>query len=424
MTSPSRRRAAAALIFVLGAAACSGGGGPQDQPADDTGGADTTSQTVDDPSAGAAEDDASSEDPPAPEIDRYGWIGDGVAITMARAESPTGHVQAEIVRLLLTEFGYTVNDLENVELSAEYFHEVLGEGEIDLWADGRYPDHEVHWAIELADGSTVGDHVSTVGDLVLGGALRGFVTNALVAAETPGLTLDLIDDDDEVRAPYDAADPSPVDETAPDQTDDDDAEELLDGRVAVLGCVEDSLCADQIDEQIRFARWRTIEQAHGETADLTEAGFSARPEREVMRFKYAKLLMNLFNVLQAGLTDPQNIGSLRRQIRDEALACFRAAGIDCANADEVRERQRDTYEAVEVPGHPRTAGSSWQSVERGTGDIETDYLNGEICLLGRLYGVPTPANDACVSLARTLLRTESGPGLMSVEQFTGTIGRA
>jgi len=160
------------------------------------------------------------------------------------------------------------------------------------------------------------------------------------------------------------------------------------------------------------------------TADLTEAGFSARPEREVMRFKYAKLLMNLFNVLQAGLTDPQNIGSLRRQIRDEALACFRAAGIDCANADEVRERQRDTYEAVEVPGHPRTAGSSWQSVERGTGDIETDYLNGEICLLGRLYGVPTPANDACVSLARTLLRTESGPGLMSVEQFTGTIGRA
>jgi len=280
VTSPSRRRAAAALIFVLGAAACSGGGGPQDQPADDTGGADTTSQTVDDPSAGAAEDDASSEDPPAPEIDRYGWIGDGVAITMARAESPTGHVQAEIVRLLLTEFGYTVNDLENVELSAEYFHEVLGEGEIDLWADGRYPDHEVHWAIELADGSTVGDHVSTVGDLVLGGALRGFVTNALVAAETPGLTLDLIDDDDEVRAPYDAADPSPVDETEPDQTDDDDAEELLDGRVAVLGCVEDSLCADQIDEQIRFARWRTIEQAHGETADLTEAALRRIAARE------------------------------------------------------------------------------------------------------------------------------------------------
>ena len=61
--------------------------------------------------------------------------------------------------------------------------------------------------------------------VVLGGALRGFVTNALVAAETPGLTLDLIDDDDEVRAPYDAADPSPVDETEPDQTDDDDAED-------------------------------------------------------------------------------------------------------------------------------------------------------------------------------------------------------
>ena len=160
------------------------------------------------------------------------------------------------------------------------------------------------------------------------------------------------------------------------------------------------------------------------TADLTEAGFSARPDGEVMRFKYAKLLMNLFNVLQAGLTDPHNIGPLRRHIRNEALACFSAAGIDCASADEVRERQRDTYETVDVPDYPRTAGSSWQSIERGTGNIETDYLNGEICLLGRLHGIPTPANDACVSLARTLLRNDSGPGLMSVAQFTGTIGRA
>lgn len=157
------------------------------------------------------------------------------------------------------------------------------------------------------------------------------------------------------------------------------------------------------------------------TADLTAAGFSARPDPEVMRFKYAKLLMNLFNVLQAGLTDPQNMGPLRRQIRNEALACFSAAGIECADADEVRERQRDIYEVVDVAGHLRTAGSTWQSIERGTGDIETDYLNGEICLLGRLHGIPTPANDACVSLARTLLQTGSGPGLMSVAQFIGTI---
>ena len=33
--------------------------------------------------------------------------------------------------------------------------------------------------------------------------------------------------------------------------------------------------------------------------------------------------------------------------------------------------------------------SSYQSVERGADSIETDFLNGEIVLLGRLHGVST-----------------------------------
>ncbi|MFD4562753.1 hypothetical protein ACFWP5_52095, partial [Streptomyces sp. NPDC058469] len=35
-------------------------------------------------------------------------------------------------------------------------------------------------------------------------------------------------------------------------------------------------------------------------------------------------------------------------------------------------------------GTPRGGGSSWQSLNRGTGTIEADYLNGEIARLGAL----------------------------------------
>ena len=49
-------------------------------------------------------------------------------------------------------------------------------------------------------------------------------------------------------------------------------------------------------------------------------------------------------------------------------------------------------EVVDIPGLQRGGGSSWQSLVRGTGSIEADYLNGEVCLLGRLHGVPTPVN--------------------------------
>jgi 2-dehydropantoate 2-reductase len=36
--------------------------------------------------------------------------------------------------------------------------------------------------------------------------------------------------------------------------------------------------------------------------------------------------------------------------------------------------------------------------------LETPYLNGEIVLLGRRHGVPTPVNEACCALAVEAVR--------------------
>jgi 2-dehydropantoate 2-reductase len=43
-------------------------------------------------------------------------------------------------------------------------------------------------------------------------------------------------------------------------------------------------------------------------------------------------------------------------------------------------------------------------VVRGAGSLETDYLNGEVVLLGRLHGVATPANATCQALGWQLIR--------------------
>lgn len=159
------------------------------------------------------------------------------------------------------------------------------------------------------------------------------------------------------------------------------------------------------------------------TASLERAGFSARPDPEVMRLKYAKLLTNLGNALQAMVTpaehpaaeqdgmDPAAVEVLRL-LKQEALACFRAAGIDCGDRNTLQARQAGVYRMAEVPGHPRVGGSSWQSLVRGTGSLETDYLNGEIVLLGRLHGVPTPANATCQALIREMLRDRLPAGAL------------
>lgn len=155
---------------------------------------------------------------------------------------------------------------------------------------------------------------------------------------------------------------------------------------------------------------------------LSRAGFSARPDPVVMRQKYAKLLMNLGNIVQAGFREDEDTSEITRSMRNEALACYRAANIDCASRDEVRARRESGYRMVDIPGYERTAGSSWQSIERGTGDIETEYLNGEICLIGRLHGVPTPYNNAAVRMARALLRAGQGPRIYSIADFNALLG--
>lgn len=155
----------------------------------------------------------------------------------------------------------------------------------------------------------------------------------------------------------------------------------------------------------------------GITRELTQSNFSAKADPHIMRWKYAKLLRNLGNSLQA-LCEPgpeaRDIASLMTQ---EALNCYRAAGIDCATREEEMERRGDHIQMGPVDGQQRRGGSSWQSVFRGTGSIETDYLNGEIVLLGRLHGIPTPANLVLQQMGVRLAKEGGAVGSYAVEEI-------
>jgi 2-dehydropantoate 2-reductase len=155
-------------------------------------------------------------------------------------------------------------------------------------------------------------------------------------------------------------------------------------------------------------------------SNLTEAGFIARPDDRAMRWKYAKLLQNLGNSIQA--LCPDNSAHIMAEARREALACYAAAGVDCANREESRAQYQGTSSG-EIAGITRSGGSSWQSLARGTGDIETDFLNGEICYLGRLHGVPTPVNQTLQILANEAVRQGASTGSMTISEIESAITR-
>jgi 2-dehydropantoate 2-reductase len=142
-------------------------------------------------------------------------------------------------------------------------------------------------------------------------------------------------------------------------------------------------------------------------AALVGATFDSRALPDVMRFKYRKLLANLLNAVEA-LCGPAGRGQrdLVHRVREEGEAVLAAAGIDVASPAEDAARRGELLQLDATASSAWAGGSSWQSVTRGTGRIEADYLNGEICLLGRLHGVPTPVNAGLQQLAGQAARGE------------------
>ena len=160
-------------------------------------------------------------------------------------------------------------------------------------------------------------------------------------------------------------------------------------------------------------------------ADLEASRIGGHPSESVMRWKYTKLLANLGNALEAisGPIESKAAEALLRRARDEGESVLRAAGIDFASDDE-DARVRRRMHLVDIPGHPHGGGSTWQSMTRGTGSVETDYLSGEIVLLGRLHGVATPVNETLRRVAWELSRQGRGPAAMTVEELRAQIDPA
>jgi 2-dehydropantoate 2-reductase len=155
---------------------------------------------------------------------------------------------------------------------------------------------------------------------------------------------------------------------------------------------------------------------HQIAADLKAAGFGCTPRADVMAWKRGKLLRNLGNAVEAlagGGPKGKDAAAVREidgLARAEALACFAAAGLSCVSDAEWSAYREHRVEDKAVDGAVRGGGSTWQSLARGAGAVEADYLNGEIVLLGQLHGVPTPVNAFLQRQVNLLAQQRGRPG--------------
>jgi 2-dehydropantoate 2-reductase len=149
------------------------------------------------------------------------------------------------------------------------------------------------------------------------------------------------------------------------------------------------------------------------SAALSAAGFASRVRDDIERLKHGKLLSNLGNALEVVCGPAARRGPVGDLARAEGEACLQAAGIEVAEDEDDR---RQLLQLGEIGGQGRPGGSTWQSVRRGAASVEVDYLNGEVVLLGRLHGVPTPVNERLQALCWQAVRQRRQP-LLTEDDF-------
>jgi len=144
-----------------------------------------------------------------------------------------------------------------------------------------------------------------------------------------------------------------------------------------------------------------------------------RCSTDIMRLKAYKLVSSVRNAVPALLPAGHGSEALADQAAAEAITVLAASGADMTDCEaELRRAQalacRGTVEGTETPGN-----STVQSLVAGA-SVETDYLNGEVVLLGKLTGIATPVNRWLQLLMAESVARSAAPGAADPAWLTGT----
>jgi 2-dehydropantoate 2-reductase len=156
---------------------------------------------------------------------------------------------------------------------------------------------------------------------------------------------------------------------------------------------------------------------------LRTGGFLVKTVPDAMPFKWGKLQANLGNAVDA-ITNARGseVESINQAARREFEETLQLAGITWVSQEELAHQ----WPAVAEP--PRAAlkgagfSSTWQSLERQQGSVETEYLNGEIVRLAEKLGRRAPVNQKLLEITRSMAANHQKPGFYSAAQLKSLLG--
>ncbi len=156
---------------------------------------------------------------------------------------------------------------------------------------------------------------------------------------------------------------------------------------------------------------------------LRTAGFLVMVTPDVMPYKWGKLMDNLGNAIGAICNARGgDIDLIARAARQELRDLLTQTGIRWVSAEEVARELPE----ITMPLHGRldseAQSSTWQSLARRTGTIETEFLNGEVVRLAKKLGCQAPINETLLRISQEMAANREPPGKYTPAQLRRLLG--
>jgi 2-dehydropantoate 2-reductase len=153
--------------------------------------------------------------------------------------------------------------------------------------------------------------------------------------------------------------------------------------------------------------------------ELRIAGYFVKTTADVMPYKWGKLMANLGNAVGAITNgDWESTRPIVNAAFKEARAIVEKAGIKWISQQQVAEDWPEITVPLRGQINTKEQSSTWQSLARRQGSVETEFLNGEIVRVAKKLGLQAPLNEKLVKISLEMAANHELPGKFSPAQLS------
>ena len=156
---------------------------------------------------------------------------------------------------------------------------------------------------------------------------------------------------------------------------------------------------------------------------LRNAGFFVKTVEDAMPYKWGKLLVNTFNAVDALCSgDRKQIREVMEKVMQESVSIMEKAGIRWVSQEETANSWPEITAPLKGQLTSVPHSSTWQSLARSQGSVETDFLNGEFVRLAEKTGMKAPLNKKLMELMKQAAENNDPHGKYTVQELRDLLG--